>query len=153
MMTQERLVEIHVLHRQGMGIRAIARELNVSRNTVRRYLRDIAKTPEYSRREARPSKLAPFTLYLRQRMEAAKPDWIPATVLFREIQSQGYRGKEGILKNYLRPFKPAIQEEPAVRFETPPGQQMQADFTTIRRGAGKLKAFVATLGYSPMLLN
>ena len=29
----------------------------------------------------------------------------------------------------------------------------RADFTTIRRGAGKLKAFVATLGYSPMLLN
>ena len=44
-----------------MSIRAIARELNVSRNTVRRYLRDIAKTSKYSRREARPSKLATFT--------------------------------------------------------------------------------------------
>lgn len=131
-------MEIHVLHRQGMGIRAIARELNISRNTVRRYLRDIAKMPEYGRREARPSKLAPFTAYLRQRMEAAKPDWIPATVLFREIQSQGYQGKGGILKNHLRPFKPAIPEEPAVRFETPPGQQMQADFTTGRREAESL---------------
>ena len=38
MLTQERRVEIRVLHRQGMGIRAIARELGMSRKTVRRYL-------------------------------------------------------------------------------------------------------------------
>jgi len=35
-----------------------------------------------------------------------------------------------------------------VRFETPPGQQMQADFTLVRRGRDRLLAFVATLGYS-----
>ncbi|MBP6057826.1 MAG: helix-turn-helix domain-containing protein [Nitrosomonas sp.] len=34
MLTQEILVEIHVLHRQGKSIRSIARALNVSRNTV-----------------------------------------------------------------------------------------------------------------------
>ena len=85
---------------------------------------------------------------MRQRIEAAKPHWIPATVLFREIQTQGYQGKEGILKNYIRQFKPKTADEPVVRFETPPGQQMQVDFTTIQRGGKKLKAFVATLGYS-----
>lgn len=107
----------------------------------------MTRTPSYSRREARPSKLEPFKTYLRERIDAAKPDWIPATVLFREIQAQGYPGKEGIVKNYLRPFKVPVAE-PVVRFETPPGQQMQVDFTTIRRGRHKLKAFVATLGYS-----
>jgi transposase len=147
MMTQERLVEIHVLYKQGKSIRAIAKELTVSRNTVRRYLRDTTRMPTYSRREARPSKLEPYKTYLRERIEAAKPDWIPATVLFREIQAQGYSGKEGIVKTYLRPFKVPVTE-PVVRFETPPGQQMQVDFTTIRRGRHKLKAFVATLGYS-----
>jgi len=35
-----------------------------------------------------------------------------------------------------------------VRFETPPGEQMQADFTVVRRGRDPLLAFVATLGYS-----
>lgn len=148
MITQERLVEIHVLHRQGKGIRGIAKELNLSRNTVRHYLRNVAKTPKYPARQPRLSKLEPFKPYLRQRIEAAKPHWIPATVLFREIQAQGYQGKEGILKNYLRPFKPKTADEPVVRFETPPGQQMQADFTTISRGGKKIKAFVATLGYS-----
>ena len=38
--------------------------------------------------------------------------------------------------------------KPVIRFETQPGQQMQVDFTTIRRNNTTLKAFVATLGYS-----
>ena len=147
MLDQESLVDIHVLHRQGCSIRGISRQLGISRNTVRRYLRDITQSLQYAPREARPSKLDAFKPYLRERIEAAKPDWIPATVLFREIQLQGYKGKEGILKAYIRPFKPAIHD-PVVRFETPPGHQMQVDFTTIKRGRHKLKGFVATLGYS-----
>lgn len=147
MLTQERLVDIHVLHRQGMSIRKIAKELNVSRNTVRRYLRDIAKTPRYSPREPRASLLDEFKPYLQERIDAAKPHWIPATVLCREIQERGYQGKNGILKNYIRQFKPK-NDEAIVRFETAPGQQLQIDFTTIRRGRFKLKAFVATQGYS-----
>lgn len=147
MLTQESLVEIHVLHRQGQSIRAIARALQVSRNTVRKYLREIAKTPTYSERAERESKLDPFKTYLKERIAAAQPDWIPAAVLFREIEAQGYTGKEGILKNYIRPFKPR-QDEPVRRFETPPGQQLQIDFTTIHRGRHRLKGFVATLGFS-----
>lgn len=140
-------MEIHVLHRQGHSIRAISRQLGIARNTVRSYLRDQARTPSYGPRVDRPSKLDPFKPYLRERIEAAKPYWIPATVLFREIKAQGFTGQEGIVKNYLRQFKPTSQED-VVRFETLPGQQMQVDFTTIRRGRSKLKAFVATLGYS-----
>ncbi|WP_460313602.1 IS21 family transposase, partial [Aliiglaciecola aliphaticivorans] len=55
--------------------------------------------------------------------------------------------QEGLVKIYVRQFKSATQE-PVVRFETAPGQQMQVDFTTIKRGRNKLKGFVATLGYS-----
>jgi transposase len=91
--------------------------------------------------------LDPFKPYLRERIEAAKPYWIPAVVLCRELQIRGYDGQEGIVKNYVRQFKP-ITKEPVVRFETAPGQQMQVDFTTIKRGRNKLKGFVATLGYS-----
>lgn len=36
MLTQELSVEIRVLARQGMSIRAIAQQLRVSRNTVRK---------------------------------------------------------------------------------------------------------------------
>lgn len=140
-------MEIHVLHRQGHSIRAISRQLGIARNTVRNYLREQARTPRYGPRAERPSKLDPFKPYLRERIEAARPYWIPATVLFREIQLQGFTGKEGIVKNYIRQFKP-MTKEAVVRFETLPGEQMQVDFTTIRRGRHKLKGFVATLGYS-----
>ena len=121
--------------------------MNVSRNTVRKYLRDASKPASYGPRQARASKLDPYKAYLQQRIEAAKPHWIPATVLFRELQSQGYSGQEGIVRIYVRQFK-TKPEVPVIRYETPPGKQMQVDFTTIRRGQHKLKAFVATLGYS-----
>ena len=40
MVGMEAALEIRVLHRHGKDIREIARETGVSRNTVRRYLRD-----------------------------------------------------------------------------------------------------------------
>ena len=47
MLTQERLVEIHVLETQGLSIRAIGRKLGVSRNTVRKavFTGPMPKTP------------------------------------------------------------------------------------------------------------
>lgn len=146
MLTQEQAVEIKVLKRQGHSIRQIMRETGLSRNTVRKYLRSGVKA-QYGPREARPCKLDPFKSYLLERIDQARPDWIPATVLMREIQAAGYAGGISQLKAYIRPFK-AVRIDPVVRFETEPGLQMQADFTTIRRGRDRLLAFVATLGYS-----
>src|ERR1700746_1973957 len=146
MLTQEQAVEIRVLKRQGMGIRAIAKELGLSRRTVRRYLRDPSAS-RYGPRERRPTKLGPYISYLLGRVDAARPKWIPATVLLREIHEQGYSGGISQLKEYLAPLKRG-EPEPLVRFETEPGEQMQADFTHVRRGRDPLLAFVATLGYS-----
>lgn len=67
MLTQELSVEIRVLARQGMSIRAIAQQLRVSRNTVRKYLRQTS-LPHYSSRAARPTKLDPFKPYLQERI-------------------------------------------------------------------------------------
>jgi transposase len=70
-----------------------------------------------------------------------------AAVLHRELRERGYTGGVTQLKMLIAPYK-RIEEEPVIRFETPPGQQMQADFTHVRRGRQPLLAFVATLGYS-----
>lgn len=140
-------MEIRVLARQGHSIKTIARELGLSRNTVRKYLRGETVQPKYRDRPSRPSKLEPFAAYLRERVEAARPHWIPATVLLREIHERGYAGGISQLKAFLAPLK-RNKIDPLVRFETPPGKQMQVDFTIIRRGREPLKAFVATLGYS-----
>lgn len=146
MMTQERIVEIRIRARQGQSKKRIARELGVSINTVRRYLRD-ETVSGYAVRSPRPTKLDPLEAYLRERVAAARPHWIPATVLLRELRDQGYTGGVSQLKAWLAPLKRA-KVDPVVRFETAPGVQMQADFTTVRRGREPLKAFVATLGYS-----
>ena len=132
--------------RRGEGIRQIARQLGCSRNTVRRYLRE-ETVARYGPRAPRATKLDPFKEYVLERVEQARPRWIPATVLLREIAERGYAGGISQLKAFLAPLKQA-QAEPVVRFETPAGRQMQADFTWVRKGRDPLVAFVATLGYS-----
>ena len=129
-------MEIHVLHQQGQSIRRIARDLGVSRNTVRTYLRDRSKEPIYPERQSRPTKLQPYHDYLRTRIEAAKPYWIPATVLLRELKSLGYEGGITMLKEHVKQYKPSKPVDPVVRFETLPGEQMQVDFTTITHYGG-----------------
>ncbi|USS95504.1 IS21 family transposase [Serratia symbiotica] len=147
MLTLESRVEIAVLLRQGMSIRAIARHLRCSRQTVRRYIRmgDMASSSRYSNRAPRPGKLDPFKAYILERSQAARPHWIHASVLLQEIRERGYTGGYSMLTAFLLPLKqqPA---EPVVRFETPPGEQMQVDFTIIRQGRCPLLAFVAPLG-------
>lgn len=113
---------------------------------VRRYLRE-ADAQRYGPRAPRPCKLEPYHRYLRERIEQARPRWIPATVLLREIAGRGYDSGISQLKAWLAPLKnPAA--DPLVRFETAAGVQMQADFTVVRRGRDPLLALVATLGYS-----
>jgi transposase len=146
MLTQEQAVEIRVMARRGGGVREIARQLGCSRNTVRRYLRDV-DARRYGPRAPRACKLDPYRAYVLERVEQARPRWIPATVLLRELVERGYTGGISQLKAFLAPLKKA-EPEPVVRFETPPGRQMQADFTVVRRGRDPLLALVATLGYS-----
>lgn len=88
MLTQEEAVEIRVMARRGEGIRAIAKQLGCSRNTVRRYLRE-AQAKVYGPRAARACKLDDYKDYLLARIEQARPRWIPAPVLLREIQERG----------------------------------------------------------------
>ena len=106
-----------------------------------------ATAVRYARRLPRPTKLDPFKAYVLERIDAARPHWIPAAVLHRELRERGYAGGVTQLKMMIAPYKRSDQD-PVVRFETAPGQQMQADFKHVRRGRQALMAFVATLGYS-----
>jgi transposase len=147
MLRKETQVEIQVLHRQGRSIRAIARATSLSRNTVRAVLRG-EHDGRYGPRAARPAKLDPYKAQLRTRVDAAGKVRLPATVLLREIQAQGYDGGISQLKEFLRSIRPAVPAEPLVRFETEPGKQLQIDFVVFRRGPSPLRAFTAELGYS-----
>lgn len=149
MLTQEDAVEILVLLKQGMGVREVARRCGVSRNTVRR-VRDEGSARQYSR-EGRASKLDAFRGYLAERIAAAAPKWIPASVLLREIKARGYTGSHTILRAHLSALRPKAAVEPLVRFETAPGVQMQLDWAEFRLGAVRWYLFVTVLGFSRWL--
>lgn len=84
-------MEIRVMARRGEGLRAIARQVRCSRNTVRRYLRNEA-AKRYRPRAPRPCKLDEHKSYLAERVRQAIPRWIPAPVLLRDSGSRLQRG-------------------------------------------------------------
>lgn len=146
MLTQENAVEIEVLLKQGMGVREVARRCGVSRNTVRR-VRDEGARRRYER-ERRVSKLDAFVGYIGERLAAAAPGWIPASVMLRELRARGYTGSHSILRAHMAQLRPVRAEEPVVRFETAAGRQMQVDWAEFRLDGLRWFAFVVVLGFS-----
>jgi transposase len=122
------LIVILDLHRQGLSISAIARRTGRDAKTVRKYIERGLEPPAYSARQAgRPSKLAPFLDYLRQRV-VAFPD-LSAVRLHREIRERGYVGAYTAVKRFVAAIRPENGPKPfEVRFETPAGCQAQVDF-------------------------
>jgi transposase len=150
MLTVEERMELDLLKRHGVSIRSLAKATGRSRNTVRRYLRNGELPPVRVPTVKRLEKLDPFKAYIVERMKAAAPDRIPATVLLAEIKARGYEGGQTRVRMFVSGLVPLTAPEPVVRFETEPGHQMQADWATVGSGAGKLKVFIATLGWSRM---
>src|SRR5215204_1390089 len=148
MLKSEEQMELVVLKKHGGSIRGLSRTTGRSRNTIRRYLRGGDGVSKRKPGPKRIEKLDPFKAYIVNRVKAALPDRIPATVLFREIKERGYKGGETRVKLFVRGLTPVPAVEPAVRFETKPGRQMQADWATVGRGDDKLSLFIATLGWS-----
>lgn len=147
MINQEEQMEIKILNKQGVGIRKIARILGISRNTVRRYLHHEAML-SYKKRPQIPSILDAYRGYIVVRLDKAKPHHIPATVMYREIQQQGYVGGITLVRDFIRKIRPPKPVDPVVRFETEPGHQMQVDWAVLKGGKHRLLAFVAIMGYS-----
>lgn len=147
MKLKEVYVEIQLLKKHGLSLRQIAAEVGCAVNTVRRHLA-LEALPKYERKVKRQTKLAQFEQYLRDRQQAAEPDVIPATVLYREISARGYEGGMSQLRAFVRTLRPAPPADPVVRFETAMGEQLQVDWVEFRKGSAPLHAFCATLGFS-----
>jgi len=122
------LIVILDLHRQGLSISAIARRTGRDPKTVRKYIERGLEPPAYSPRQAgRPSKLARYLDYLRERV-AAFPD-LSAVRLTRELRERGYAGAYTAVKRFVAAVRPETGPKPfEIRFETPAGQQAQVDF-------------------------
>ncbi len=137
------------MHGRGQSIRSISAELGLSRNTVRKYLREPG-LPRYGPRPARPRKLEPFAPFVRQRMSEGVRNGV---VLMRELRARGYGGGYTTLKTFVQPLRPPKTERATMRFETMPGEQAQVDwgrfaFIDVEGERKLLWAFVMVLSWS-----
>lgn len=154
MQSEDTWMELHVLHRHGWTIAALAREFGLNWRTAKRYA--AAGEPPRYRPRLRPAELSAAQLAHLERRLAVCPD-LRATVLHRElVDGYGYGGSYTSLRRRVVELRPADEAEPEIRFETGPGIQTQGDWTDcgvwpLGDGATELYAWVAILGFSRML--
>jgi transposase len=146
---------------EGWSIRALARHFAVSRNLVRRILRnhdnlrdqghDILLTDRRARPSQRSKKLDPFEETIKRLLE--KYPRITGQRLFEELSAAGYDGGISILRDRFRSLRPAPKKTPVIRFETGPGLQGQMDWSPytikfLKTGKATVQCFSYILGFS-----
>jgi transposase len=150
MRTPDEVTAILELQRKGWGAKRIARELSLSKNTVRRYLR-LGKWQPYGQPQRR-RKLEEHGAWVAEQYRKHHGN---ADVVRQELKREF--GLELSLRTVEREVAPLRRQMNAgalatVRFETPPGKQMQADFgqTRVLIAGEPTWVFlcVITLGYS-----
>jgi transposase len=111
---RERHAAVHALVADGVGVKAICRQLNLARGTVRRFARAETVEELLTRNETgrRPSLLEQFKPYLHERFNAGCTN---ATVLFTEITARGYRGGPTLVRHYLHQFRTTARIPPPPR--------------------------------------
>lgn len=98
---QERFDRVQELHAQGVSIHGIVRALDVSRNTVRKYLR-ASECPPSAARPRRPSLLDPFKAYVTSRWEAGCTN---SAQRYRAIKVQGFGGSDSIVRDWATHYR------------------------------------------------
>lgn len=131
----------------GKSAYAIGKELNISKNTARKYIEWQGVPPP---KIDRPSKLDSFKPLLHDLMSEGIFNCV---VLLERLKDAGYEGGITILKEYVHPFRPAKALPAARRFETPSGKQAQMDwgichYTDSGGTLHKVPVFVMILGSS-----
>ena len=138
------------LHELGWGTRRIAREFGCSRNTVKRYVEARGWVAYGGPR--RNGKLAGLDAWLEERFFRHRGN---AEVVRQDLANEqsievSLRTVERAVAPYRRRL--AAEAKATLRFETPPGRQLQIDFGTSRVPIGgetmRVHLFVATPGYS-----
>jgi len=152
MLRSQTVLTIQDSHEQGKSVQDIAQELGISRTTVRKYL----KHPEAVIRKPRRKRPSKLDAYKEQIQKWVMEDHCTnCEVIFVRLQKMGYTGGISILKEYVRPLRPAVAGHvPVQRYETKPGEQVQFDwgeFVYEQEGQmHKFYGFTAVLGYSRM---
>src|SRR5512147_362048 len=121
---------------KGKGIKEIARDLKVSRNTVRRVLRTGATAFAYEREVQPRPKLGAWRTALDRMLAAneAKPvrERLTLMRLFEELRGLGYEGGYDAVRRYARRWRTAqgsATAQPYVPLSFAPGEAYQFDWS------------------------
>ncbi len=151
MKTADDVAAMRRLHALGWGTKRIARELGISRNTVKRHLRRGGWAP-YGGASGRATSLGGLEEWLEAAFRQHRGN--AAVVRDELLRVHGVEVSLRTVQRAVRPLRQAMEAEAraTVRFETPPGRQLQIDFGQLRVQLGgvwtRLHLFVGTLGYS-----
>jgi transposase len=119
---KQRYDQVVALHQAGKGVRTIARELHMNRQTVRRFVLAGA-FPERAPRPAMRSKLNPYVPYLEERWKVGQTN---GRQLWHEIQVQGFSGSLALVARWARRQRMLAPPPPAPvgpRIGRPPVQR------------------------------
>jgi transposase len=154
-----RMDQVHVIRHKvlidGQSIRSVAREMGISRNTIRKYL-----TLSEPVRVVCQRKPSPVMEMVAPRIEEILTEWwehtttkqhITGTRIHRQLVEEGYEVGITTVRNYLRE-KRRSEAEVFVPLVHRPGDEAQVDFfeVTVEEGVELRKAwkFVMRLMYS-----
>ena len=109
MLTVETIARIRREHAKGRSIRAIARSLKLSRETVTKYLRSGETAPRYERQHQPFPKLAGFQeelerLILENERQPAR-DRLDYLGIFGRLKDAGFQGGYDAVRRYIKRFK------------------------------------------------
>jgi transposase len=152
-MTEQQRNTILSRWREGASLRQIARELHLSRHTVRRVVTGV-EAQRAGLSAPRPRRAHGLDAYetVMHELLARYPD-VTGVRLFEELRQRGYPGSYSTVRLRLRELRPRTAPRPVVRFETGPGRQAQMDYATYdldfsEEGRRRVYAFSYVLAYS-----
>ena len=151
-----RWLKIKELKNNGKGIKEIARELGMSKNTVRKYLRE-ESPPKYKKTIKRTSQWEKYRSHIEQMMYNKK---LKPSVIYENLVKQGVISSISSFYYYLntQKIKNNIDFKLSMRFETKAGVQIQFDWSeyiVFFKETGKQKVYIITLilGFSRYRFN
>jgi transposase len=139
-MDQRLIFEIYRLKDIGLTIRGIARSLKIGRKTVAKYLGN----PNPGKLKVnKPSKLDSFKDEIARMLDIDPA--VSGQVIRQRLGLLGFDGGKTIVNDYLLTVRAQRREKrPFIRFESPPGAQMQIDwghFGSLTYGNTKRKLY------------
>jgi len=129
MVKPEEFMKIFWLREQGYSISAISRLTGHDRKTIRKYLKQGKdRLPKMRSRNSSSSKLDNYKSEIMELLQRNEKEYIPATVIYKQIVAKGYSGSLSLLQKWIKKYKKERFPKIVIRYETLPGEQAQVDW-------------------------